>query len=104
MRRCMYKVFAMRGFWLLVLWVGFNDILPVVTGYQGHTAHWAHLGGFVFGVIFALVLLLTRLVNGRGADLLSVSLGRHAWKLLGKPSNWTEDGGVLHAIPISMPQ
>ena len=102
-RRCMYKVFKMRGLWLLGLWVGLNDVLPVALGHQDGTAHWAHLGGFLVGALLALTLLLTRLVNGRGADLLSISLGKHAWKLLGKPSNWIDEGQVLHAIPISMP-
>jgi membrane associated rhomboid family serine protease len=104
LRRCLYKVFTMRGFWLLVLWVGLNDVLPVAMGHQDQTAHWAHLGGFVFGVIFALALLLTHQVNGRGADLITVSLGKHAWKLIGKPSTWAEQKDAqVRAVSLSMP-
>ena len=48
-------------------------------------AHWAHLGGMLAGITIALLLLVTRLVNARGGDILSVTLGRHAWALIGRP-------------------
>jgi hypothetical protein len=91
-----YKLFRMRGFWLLALWVGFNDILPMVLAANRHqgsglgtsdgVAHWAHVGGFLAGMAFALGLLFSRLSTARGSDLLSVALGKAAWPLLGKPS------------------
>jgi membrane associated rhomboid family serine protease len=80
-----WKVFRMRGFWLLVFWVGLNDVLPTVLQSRDHVAHWAHLGGFAFGAILALALLTFRLINAHGADILSVALGKHAWPILGKP-------------------
>ena len=40
------------------------------------------------GVTFALVLLISRIINTGGGDILSVCLGRHAWWLIGKPSRW----------------
>lgn len=86
--RLYYKVFAMRGFWLLVLTVAFNDLLPMVVNISDHVAHWAHLGGFLTGMLLAIGLLIARQVNARGGDLMSVALGRRAWPLLGKPSQW----------------
>jgi membrane associated rhomboid family serine protease len=95
-------LFRMRGFWLLVLWVAFNDLLPMAlasgrgggggggTGSFDGVAHWAHLGGFLTGVIIALALLLSRLSSARGGDILSVAFGRYAWPLLGKPSQHLE--------------
>lgn len=80
-----YKIFRMHGFWLLLLWVGLNDLLPVALGDWDGVAHWAHLGGFLGGMALAQLLLVTRQVNARGGDLLSVALGRHAWALIGKP-------------------
>jgi membrane associated rhomboid family serine protease len=85
--RCLYKLFRMRGFWLLVMWVGLNDILPTVLGSRDHVAHWAHLGGFVFGALAAIFLLITRQTTARGTDILSVALGKRAWALLGKPTD-----------------
>ncbi len=84
---CFYRIFALRGIWLLVVWVGFNDVLiPALTGGHDGVAHWAHLGGFLFGAVIGLLLLITRLVNAHGGDLLNVMLGRHAWPLVGRPS------------------
>jgi membrane associated rhomboid family serine protease/pSer/pThr/pTyr-binding forkhead associated (FHA) protein len=83
-----YKTWRMRGFWLLLLWVGFNDILPTVLSSKGdHVAHWAHLGGFISGIVIALGLLLTRQIHAHGGDILSVTLGSRAWALIGKPDD-----------------
>jgi membrane associated rhomboid family serine protease len=82
---CYYKLFRMGGLWLLLLWVGLNDVLFVVLNLQDQTAHWAHIGGFVGGMVLALAFLLSRTVSARGGDLLSMILGRRAWALLGKP-------------------
>ena len=84
--RCSYTIFSMRGFWLLAVWVGLTDIVPVLIGSEDYVAHWAHLGGLIGGVMLALLLLVTRLSNARGSDILSVVLGRRAWALIGKPS------------------
>jgi membrane associated rhomboid family serine protease len=91
--RVFYKLFRMKGFWLLALWVGLNDVLPTViqaysTGVShDHVAHWAHLGGFISGVVIALGLLFTRQVSAHGADILSVTLGPKAWSLIGTPGH-----------------
>jgi membrane associated rhomboid family serine protease len=92
-----YKLFTMRGFWLLVLWIGFNDLLPMVFKSEDDVAHWAHLGGFVLGVVTALILLLSRQVTAGGSDLLSVTLGKRAWKLLGRPAS-----PALTATPVAV--
>jgi membrane associated rhomboid family serine protease len=88
-----YKVFAVRGWWLLFFWVTWNDLVPTMWTWlrgrsemSGGVAHWAHLGGFAAGVLIALGLLVTRQVHARGADILSVALGRRAWALIGKPA------------------
>ncbi|HEX8522263.1 MAG TPA: rhomboid family intramembrane serine protease [Tepidisphaeraceae bacterium] len=81
-----WKVFRMRGFWMLLLWIAWNDVLPTALKSQDHVAHWAHLGGFVSGALLAIALLLARMVSARGTDLLSVVLGKRAWDLMGKPA------------------
>lgn len=92
------KIFRMRGFWMLVMWVTYQDVWPTLRAAisphgagSDHVAHWAHLGGFLGGIAIAVGLLIARLVNARGADLLSVSLGRHAWALVGKPTTRKQD-------------
>ncbi len=80
-----WKIFRMRGIWMLLLWIAWQDGVPTLLKSSDHVAHWSHLGGFVAGAFLAIILLLTRLVTARGTDLLSVLLGRHAWNLMGKP-------------------
>jgi membrane associated rhomboid family serine protease len=87
--RVVYKVFSMPGIWLLALWIALQDLVPMFLNSSDQVAHWAHLGGFVSGVLLAVILLVARLVDGRRADLLSVALGRRAWALLGKPGGAT---------------
>ncbi len=78
-------MWAMRGFWAVLIYIAF-DILYVAIGAETGVAHWAHLGGFIAGGVLALILLLCRLLNAGRGDLISVVLGRHAWKLIGRPS------------------
>ena len=61
------------------------DVIYTVIGIETGVAHWAHLGGFGVGVLIAVALLLARLVNARGGDIISVTLGRHAWSIVGRP-------------------
>ncbi len=79
-----YKIWAVRGFWVVLFYIAF-DVVATLIGIEDGVAHWAHLGGFLVGIAIALLLLITRLVNAHGADVLSILLGRHAWLLVGKP-------------------
>ena len=79
------KLFTVRGFWVVSFYIAY-DVLYTVIGLEDDMAHWAHLGGFIAGVIIALVLLLSRRVNARGGDILSALLGKRAWALVGRPS------------------
>jgi hypothetical protein len=54
---------------------------------EDDVGHWAHLGGFVAGMVVALGLLFTRQVYARG-DILSVALGKKAWWFVGRPSRF----------------
>ncbi|HPZ98642.1 MAG TPA: rhomboid family intramembrane serine protease [Phycisphaerae bacterium] len=79
-----FKLFAVRGFWVVLFYIAF-DVIYTTLGVEDGVAHWAHLGGFLAGVGIALILLFTRLVNCRGGDAVSALLGKHAWALIGKP-------------------
>ncbi|HRX85937.1 MAG TPA: rhomboid family intramembrane serine protease [Phycisphaerae bacterium] len=80
------RIFAVRGFWVVLFYIG-GDALMTYVGAEDGVAHWAHLGGFIVGAAFALILLLGRVVDARGGDLLSVILGRRAWALVGRPGH-----------------
>ncbi len=77
-------IFTVRGFWV-VLWYIAWDVFYVLLNVQDNVAYWAHIGGFCAGVIVAVLLLITRMVNARGADVFSVALGRGAWMIVGRP-------------------
>jgi membrane associated rhomboid family serine protease len=81
------KVFVLRGFWVLLIYAGY-DILMASIGMDSGTAHWAHLGGFFIGASIAMGLLLSRLIYCGGGDLLNVALGKYAWGIIGRPSRW----------------
>ena len=80
------RIWTLRGFWVVLFYVAF-DLLYLGIGAETGTAHWAHLGGFAAGAVIALALLFGRLLNAGGGDLVSVILGRHAWKLIGRPGD-----------------
>ncbi len=79
--------FRWQGMWLVLLYFGI-DLASTIAGSEDGVAHWAQMGGLGAGALLALIQLFTRAVNARGKDLVSVLLGRHAWALLGKPSQW----------------
>jgi membrane associated rhomboid family serine protease len=79
-----HNVFAVPGLTVVMLYLAFDALLTLLRGGASADA-WIHFGGFIAGVIVGLTLLLSRQVDARGGDILSMSLGRHAWKLIGKP-------------------
>ena len=78
------RFWKMPGIWALLGFIAF-DVAYILIGMETGTAHWAHVGGFLVGMALALGLLLGRVLDAGGGDLLSVVLGRHAWKLIGRP-------------------
>jgi hypothetical protein len=102
--RTYFKIFTLRGFWVLLIYFAYDVLMQAVSrGEGGGVAHWAHIGGFTAGMVLALGILLSRQFNCRGADLLSVTLGRHAWPLIGKPSRWGDRtaGAADRAVPTA---
>jgi membrane associated rhomboid family serine protease len=98
-----WSVFAVRGFWVILFYISF-DVLYTTLRLPTGVAHWAHLGGFGAGAAIAIGMLLSRTVNSRGGDIFSVTLGKHAWALVGKPSQRRQDvpASVLAEKAISM--
>jgi membrane associated rhomboid family serine protease len=59
--------FSIAGFWIILLWVALN-VLGAVSGYTGGAAYFAHIGGFVGGIILAIILLKSKLVARDSMD------------------------------------
>jgi membrane associated rhomboid family serine protease len=56
-----YFIFRMRRFhasayWLLTLWLLVEVLYGLLFGEKSGVAHWAHVGGFIFGALVALIL------------------------------------------------
>ena len=80
-----FGMFALPGMVTVLLYVAL-DVGFVLLGWESGVAHWAHLGGFLSGAGAAALLLISRIAF-TGADLLSVTLGKHAWALIGRPAS-----------------
>jgi membrane associated rhomboid family serine protease len=52
---------SIAGFWIILWWVIMN-FLGAVTGYTGGTAYFAHIGGFVAGLVSAIILVAGKMV------------------------------------------
>src|SRR5207248_7409204 len=54
------KVFALRGFWVLAIYFGYDILMNLIEKRllhaEGGVAHWAHMGGFISGMTIALAL------------------------------------------------
>lgn len=79
------NIFGVRGFWVVLTYIAL-DVLFIVRGAEDGVAHWAHFGGFLVGAALGLILLLARVVDTRGGDLISTTLGYRAAWLLGGPT------------------
>jgi membrane associated rhomboid family serine protease len=56
-----WKIFEVSSYVMILLWFTF-DILGAAMG-GGHTAYFAHIGGFATGFIIAIILLKTKLIK-----------------------------------------
>jgi membrane associated rhomboid family serine protease len=94
--RLRLKLYTMSGFWLVVSYISL-DVLYTFIGTPDDVAPWANLAAFVAGMAIAFLFLTARLVNARGGDLFSGTLGRRAWGLVGKPN--PEKKPLLQRLP-----
>jgi hypothetical protein len=51
----------------------------------------------------ALLLMVTRVVDARGGDLLSILLGRHAWAIVGRPNRGALSAGAASSRVAAVP-
>lgn len=55
------RCFSIAGLWIILLWFALN-VLGAVSGYTEGAAYYGHIGGFVCGVVFGIILLKSKLV------------------------------------------
>lgn len=65
--------FQIKTFWMILLWLTF-DIIGAATGW-GNTAYWAHIGGFVSGMLIGYLLILFELIDTYEPTLVDVIMG-----------------------------
>ena len=71
--KCLFWFFVyvrrirIAGIWIILLWVALN-VLGAVSGYTEGAAYFGHIGGFVGGVILAIILLKSKLVVRDSVD------------------------------------
>jgi len=76
--------FSVSGYWMILLWFAF-DILGAISGGQG-TAYFAHIGGFVAGFGFAILMLKRKwVVMERDEKSLLELLGPGKKRVTGEP-------------------
>jgi len=92
------KTFAVRGYVVVLFYIAF-DVIYVVMSWEDNVAHWAHLGGFIGGVLLGLGLILGRQINAHGSDILSVIWGPLAWKWIGTPLERRKICSFLSQLP-----
>jgi len=55
------RCFSIAGFWIILLRVAL-DVVGAISGYTGGAAYFAHIGGFIGGIILTIILLKSKLV------------------------------------------
>ena len=82
------KIFTLRGFWFLLFYFAYNFLMTLLDANEngGGVAYLAHVGGFLAGAVIALGILASRQINCGGGDILSITLGKYAWPLIGSPA------------------
>jgi membrane associated rhomboid family serine protease len=76
--------FWVRAYWLLPLWLGMEVYYGQTSSQRDSVAHWAHVGGFMFGALAALALRYS-------------GLERKANKAIEEKITWTTDPEIIQA-------
>lgn len=101
--------FTTKAYWMIAAWAVF-DVLGVVLG-GGNTAHWAHIGGFVMGLIVASGLILFNVVETFDPTLFDILAGRPTERtqysldeLALMPAPVAGLGGVTQVVNVRQPR
>jgi membrane associated rhomboid family serine protease len=79
--------FKAASYWLLPMWLLMEILSGVIFGKNSGVAHWAHVGGFVFGAVVALGLKYS-------------GLEHKANRAIEAKVTWTADPGLVQATEL----
>jgi membrane associated rhomboid family serine protease len=79
--------FKAASYWLLPMWLLMEILSGTIFGQNSGVAHWAHVGGFVFGAVVALGLRYS-------------GLEHHANTAIEAKVTWTADPGLVQATEL----
>lgn len=87
---------SLRCYWMILAWFVFDIVGAILGG--GHTAYWAHIGGFAGGLILGFALLAFKWLNTFDPTLLEIIRGEYTTDAPGySPDN--ESPGI-ESIPV----
>jgi membrane associated rhomboid family serine protease len=89
--------FKAAAYWLLPLWVLMEILSGSIFGGASGVAHWAHVGGFVFGLMAALVIRYSG-VEQQASEAIDKKVSWTADPLIAQAGELMEHGKVDEAI------
>lgn len=89
--------FKAQALWLLPLWLLMEIFSGAIFGQASGVAHWAHVGGFVFGMIGALAIRKSGL-EAQANEAIEKKVSWSADPLMVQASEFAEQGKVDEAI------
>jgi membrane associated rhomboid family serine protease len=91
--------FKAYAYWLLPVWLFMEIFYGSLFGQMSGVAHWAHVGGFVFGALTALVIKQTGLEHKANAAI-EEKIGWTADPSIVQATEFMEQGKVEEAIAV----
>jgi membrane associated rhomboid family serine protease len=90
--------FKARAYWLLPLWLLSEILYGTLYGNVGGVAHWAHVGGFLFGAVAAVAIQYSGMEK-KANRAIDEKLGRNDPEIE-QASGMMEHGKLSEALPL----
>ncbi len=91
--------FKAAAYWLLPLWLGSEIFYGSLFGSTSGVAHWAHVGGFIFGAVAALAIQHSG-IEQKANQAIEEKLSWNTDPELGQASSMMEHGQLAEALPL----
>jgi membrane associated rhomboid family serine protease len=91
--------FKAAAYWLLPLWLGSEIFYGSLFGSTSGVAHWAHVGGFIFGAVAALAIQHSG-IEQKANQAIEEKLSWNTDPELEQASSMMEHGQLTEALPL----
>ena len=91
--------FKAAAYWLLPLWLLSEIFYGSLVGHSSGVAHWAHVGGFLFGALAAVIIQHTGLEQ-KANQAIEAKVGWTADPAIVAATDFMEHGKLDEAIPV----